>query len=147
MIFLAEASATPDAWAFWQVCASLAFLVGSAVGIFKLILMWRELRSNPEDLRAPQPFITREHVEHAKQPELDRLSTAVQTLTQTVNTNHTSIILAGGERENAIKEMVRNEVGAAMRLVSELKDSLHHELSKIRERIASAETRLDKSDS
>ncbi|MFZ2279294.1 MAG: hypothetical protein WAW39_15990 [Prosthecobacter sp.] len=103
--------------------------------------------SKEEPFNIGQPVMVKESISHAEKPELDKLSAAVVALTQTVNVNHTNNLLAGSERESSIKDLLRHEVSAVTRELSAFKDSLHKELTLIRERIASAETRLDQSDS
>lgn len=145
MICLAEADPSPNFW--WQFCLCIAAVTHFYYMIMKIMAERRAMKHEGQPMQVAQPLITSRAVEHAERKEMDKISAAVTLLTQTVNTNHTSIIVAGAERENAIKDMVRHEVGAAMRMVSDLKDTIHKEMSLIRERLSSAETRLDKSDS
>lgn len=149
MITLAAALPTPEAMDFWK------FIV-SAWALYSMYAKWVETQahkkmmkrgSKEEPFNIGQPVIVKEHVTHADQSDLEKLSTAMTSLTQTVNTNHTDLLMKGADREASIKDLLRNEVSAVMREVTLFKDSLHKELTLLRERIASAETRLDQSDS
>ncbi|MCF7788629.1 MAG: hypothetical protein K9N47_21075 [Prosthecobacter sp.] len=136
---------TPEAMDFWK------FLV-SAWALYSIYAKWVETQAHKKMMRSgtkeepfsiAQPLSVKKHVTHADQSDMDKLSTAVTSLTQTVNTNNTTLLLSGAEREASIKEALRKEVGVVMREVTTVKDSMNEALTDMRERIASAETRLD----
>ncbi len=136
---------TPEAMDFWK------FLV-SAWALYSIYAKWVETQAHKKMLKSgtkeepfsiAQPLSVKQHVTHADQSDLDRLSTAVTSLTQTVNTNNTTLLLKGGERENSIKETLRMEVSSVMRELTTFKDTMADALGKLRERVAAAEARID----
>jgi hypothetical protein len=144
MITLA-ALPTPEPMDFWK------FLV-SAWALYSIYAKWVETQahqkmmkngSKEEPFNIAQPLSVKPHVTHADQSDMDKLSTAVVALTQTVNSNHSSNLLAGAERESSIKDLLRHEVSAVARELSAFKDSFAESLSKLRERIAAVESTLD----
>ena len=142
MITLAENSVDPNF--AWQLMLCLAAAAHFGVMILKGIAHWQTIKAAGKPLNIEQPLVTREHVAHAEKPELDKLSEAVSTLTATVNSNHNDLKLKGSERESSIKDLLRAEVSTVMRELSGVKDSINKDLTSVRERLASVETRLDK---
>lgn len=137
---------TPEAMDFWKWLVSAYF----AYGIYA---KWVETQANKQRMKSgskeepfniAQPLSVKQHVTHADQSDLEKLSTAMTSLTQTVNTNHTDLLMKGADREASIKDYLRSEVSAVMREVTTFKESMNSALGDLRERIAAAESTLDK---
>ena len=137
---------TPDPMDFWKFIVSAYF----AYGIYA---KWVETQANKQRMKSgskeepfniAQPLSVKQHVTHADQSDLEKLSTAMTSLTQTVNTNHTDLLMKGADREASIKDYLRSEVSAVMREVTTFKENMNSAMGDLRERIAAAESTLDK---
>ena len=123
---------------------TVGFFITGGVSAYVAYRKGRQANGTQDDpLNIAQPLHVKEVAIHADKSELDKLSEAVVALTSTVNSNHLDLRLGGSERESSIKELLRNEIAGVMREVSTFKASLNEDLTKIRERLSSAETRLD----
>lgn len=133
----------------------LGFILGGGAGAFA---MWRKSRqvsgTQDEPVNLQQPLHIRKVTEHAEKNELQKLSDQLAGLATIVANHYSAQIQSASEREMSIKESVHHAMVEGMREMAKVKDAIKQEieekitpiteqLNRLRERVASAETRLD----